>query len=85
MKTLKRTKVETEDKTERTALGAPRYVSIIKEIYVDSGKVKRILVKLDALDRESLQAQWTGAMAAILENRNVTRRRKKPLEPTMRR
>jgi hypothetical protein len=61
----KRTKIETVE-SKQPVLGGFRYFATIKEVYVDSGKTKRIVCKLDAGDRPSLMWQLEGAMQAIM-------------------
>lgn len=71
MRSPKRTKLETEQGRTPIAKDVWHYHATVREVYVDSGKVRRILVKLDARDQQSLDAQLTGALAAILESRRA--------------
>lgn len=66
MKTAKRTKIEYTQKALRNGLKT----ATIREIYVDSGRVKRIRCELSALEWPELRAQIQGAMAAIEAERN---------------
>lgn len=56
----KRTKIQVDKSTYRGDKSAT-----IREIYVDSGRVKRIRCRLFASDWESLNAQVLGALSAI--------------------
>lgn len=63
-KTLKRTKIETHEHQE-LVLGGMLYRATIKEVFVDSGKTKRILCKLDARTKQELYWQLDGALKGI--------------------
>jgi hypothetical protein len=65
---MKRTKIETTERQE-LVLGGMRYFATIKEIFVDSGKTKRVLCKLDAATKQELYWQLDGAMKGILAMR----------------
>lgn len=66
----KRTKVETSERQE-LVLGGTRYFATIKEIFVDSGKTKRILCKLDAMSKQELYWQLEGALKGIATMRKA--------------
>lgn len=65
MTTAKRTKIE----VDKVALKGDKSATI-REIYVDSGKVKCIRCRLFAADWESLNAQVDGALSAIATEDN---------------
>lgn len=62
---MKRTKIQVDKEIFR---GEP--AAIIREIYVDSGKVKRIRCRLFAADWQSLNDQVHGALSAIATEDN---------------
>lgn len=65
MKTAKRTKIQVDKEAFR---GQP--AATIREIYVDSGRVRRIRCRLFAADWESLNAQVHGALSIIATEDN---------------
>lgn len=62
---MKRTKIQVDKEAVRGNKSA-----IIREIYVDSGKVKRIRCRLFASDWQSLNDQVQGALSAIATEDN---------------
>lgn len=65
MANVKRTKIQVDKMRYRGDAAA-----IIREVYVDSGRVKRIRCRLFASDWESLNAQVQGALSAIATEDN---------------
>jgi hypothetical protein len=67
---MKRTKIETTERQE-LVLGGMRYFATIKEVFVDSGKTKRVLCKLDAGTKQELYWQLDGALKGICSMRKA--------------